>query len=119
MELVPLKNSLKQSIKFQTISDKILTTLKTIPDIDGKKLSIELIEYMCNLIEHLVKKHYKLDKANLLLFTLNRASTLSEAEMIAVKETIQYLHDNKLIKKVPLLSHILQYSKTFFKSKAT
>ena len=116
--LVPLKHSLKQANKFQTISDKILLNLKeSIPDIESQKLSVELIEYVCNLIELYVKHSYKLNKENLFIFTLKRVVNLSDDETEFIKKTIQYLHDNKLIKKITSITKGLNLTKSALKKK--
>ena len=115
--LVPLKNSLKQTVKFQQISDKILELLKVVPDIESLKHSNELIQYICNLIELYSKKKYKINKKNLLLFTMNRVLTLTEEDMNTIKSTVQYLHENKPIKKITYLSKILNLGKKSIKAK--
>jgi len=116
-ELVIPKNSLHQSVKFQEISDKVLARLKTIPEIDSQKHSLELVEFICNLIEALVKKKHKLNKENLLLYTLKRATDLNEDDIALIKEAIQYLHENKLIKKISNFSYIGSYIKKAIKSR--
>lgn len=113
--LIPLKHSLKQNVKFHTVSDKIIEHLKLIPDLETQKISIELINYICNLIEYLVKHKYKINKENLFIFTLKRVVELSDQDEEIIKATIKYLHENKLIKIVSKLSYILEYSKNVIK----
>lgn len=114
--LVPLKHSLKTTVKFNQISDIIVDKLKLIGDIDGQsKLSIELINFITNLIEYMVKHKYKINKENLLIFSLKRVVSLSEEEEEIIKNTIKYLHDNKLIVKVSKLKYLLEYSKNIIK----
>ena len=114
--LIPLKNSLKQQSKFQRISDEIIENLKQIPELDVK--SVELIQHICNIIEHLVRKHYKLDKENLLVYTIKRAiPDVTDEDIEFVKKTVQYLLDNSLISKVKLTKYVSLYTKKFFRSK--
>ena len=115
--LVPLKNSLKQSAKFQTISDKIVENLKVIPELDSHKHSVELVQYVCNLIELYVKGKYKINKENLLIFTLNRLISLNEEDTLFIKQTIQYLLDNKLVKKATVLKKGFEFAKGFVKKR--
>lgn len=117
LTLVPLKNSLKQSVKFQSISDAIVERLKQVPDLEAQKLSLELISFICNLIEYYSKHKYKINKENLLLFTLKRVVSLSEEEERVIKDAITYLHTNKLIKSVSKLTYLLEYSKNALKKK--
>jgi len=114
--LIPLKHSLKQQSKFQKISDEILLNLKEIPELDVK--SVELIEHICNLIEHYVKKKYKLDKENLLVYTIKRAITdVTDEDIEFVKKTVQYLLDNARITKVKMSQYVSLYAKKFLRSK--
>ena len=117
LQLIPLKNSLKQSAKFQQISDLILERLKVVPDIETQKLSLELISFICNLIEYYAKHKYKINKEGLFLFTIKRVVGLSEEEEKLIKDGIAYLHTNKLIKSVSKLKYLLEYSKTALKKR--
>ena len=114
-QLIPLKNSLQQSSKFQEISDKILSRVKDIPNLSEHRTNNELIALVCNLIENLVKKKYNLNKLELLLFTFKRALpdlTIEEEQII--KSAVEFLHVNKLIKKISTTLQINQYIKNFF-----
>ncbi len=113
-QLVPLKNSLQQSSKFQQISDLILCRVKDIPNLQEHRLNNELIVLICNLIENLVKKKYNLNKLELLLFTLKRAVELSPDEEELVKSAVEFLHVNKLINKIATSAQLKQYVKKFF-----
>ena len=115
--LVPLKNSLKQSAKFQSISDKIVENLKVIPEIDTHKHSIELVQHVCSLIELYVKHKYKINKENLFIFTLNRLISLNEEDTLFIKQTIQYLLDNKLVKKATVSLKLFEFAKEFVKKR--
>jgi hypothetical protein len=115
LQLIPLKNSLKQSAKFQQISDIILERLKVVPDLETQKLSLELISFICNLIEYYAKHKYKINKEGLFLFTIKRVVSLSEEEEKLIKDGISYLHTNKLIKSVSKLSYISHYLKNKLK----
>lgn len=117
LQLIPLKNSLKSSVKFSKISDVILERIKDIPDIEAQKLSLELISFVCNLIEYHTKHKYKLNKENLLLFTLKRVVSLSPEEESVIKNCIEYLHTNKLIKSVTKVSYVSQYLKNALKKR--
>jgi len=113
--LIPLKNGLKQNVKFQSVSDMIEQHLKLIPEIETLKMSIELINYVCNLIEHLIKHKYKINKVNLLIYTLKRCVEINDEQEDIIKQTITYLHENKLIKKVSRLCQVFVYSKELLK----
>lgn len=117
-ELIPIKNSLKQSVKFQQISDMILEKIKVIPNIIEHRTNIELINLICNIIEYFCKKKYKIDKCNLLIYTLKRViTTLTSDEEEIIKNTIEYLHANKLILSISTFKYSITYLKNFFLKK--
>ena len=113
-KFIPLKNGLKQSQKFDELSSKLLIRLKTIPNVELSKLDNELIKFMCDNIEYLCKKKYNIDKQALLLHTLKRVVELSPEEENLVKTSIEFLINNKLIKKVSNIENITYIAKNFF-----
>jgi hypothetical protein len=117
LNLVPLKHSLKQSAKFQSISNAIVERLKEVPEIEQCKLSLELISFVCNLIEYYAKHKYKINKQSLLIFTLKRVVSLSEEEEKLIRDSIEYLHVNGLIKSVSKVSFAVQYLKNALKKR--
>ena len=114
-KLIPLKHSLKQVSKFQKISDMILCYLNDIPEIDVHKTSNELILLIMNLIEHLVRKKLNIDKKLLLISTLSRAlkEPLTDEEKLTIESAIEFLHSNKLIKKITNLENIKFFLKEY------
>jgi hypothetical protein len=115
--LVPLKHSLKQSFKFQDISSKLLCRLKDIPNVGECKLDVELIKFVCSNIEILCKKKYKIDKLELLLFTMKKLVDLTAEDEQHIKSVVEFLHTNKLI-KLPSNLVVLGYgAKQFFLKK--
>jgi len=114
--LIPVKNSLKQQQKFQTISDTIIAHIKQLPEPDLK--NVELIKYICDLIEFFVKRKYKIDKESLMIYTIKKLfPEITDEDVSFVKQTVQYLIDNKLIKIVKTSQYIGLYAKNFIRSK--
>jgi hypothetical protein len=103
------KTSKREKKKAQIVS-YIVNDIKKIPNIS--KTSICWIQRTCDLIENMVKKKDKIDKWLLivkvfqLLFPNN-----SPADLDALKEIIQHLMDNKLIKKVTKHVKLFSYMK--------
>ena len=61
----------------------------------------EFLLLICNLVEHLVnKKKYKIDKKVLVVEILNQLFTLNAVEKANVESNIEFLWNNKNIKKV-------------------
>jgi len=115
LQLIPIKNTLKQSVRFQQISDLVLEGIKIIPNISEHKINLELIELICNIIETFCKKTYKLDKLNLFFYTLKRIDpSLTSDEEDKIKNDIEYLHNNGIIKAISNSQYSTAYIKNFF-----
>jgi hypothetical protein len=119
LKLVPLRNSLKQLSKFEQIANQIVEYIKQIPNLSNEKNNIELITLICNCVEFLCKKKYKINKENLLIYALKKAlnDELSPEDEVLVKKTIEYLHSNGLIKTVTKLALTSDFLKSFFSAK--
>lgn len=115
--IIPLKNNLQQSVKFQQISDELYLSIKDIPEIEKLKCDAQLLEFLCTGIEHLCKKKYKLDKLALLKYTLKRVCELTPEDENLITSIVEYLLANKLIKKVTMLTQSTSFLKSFVISK--
>jgi hypothetical protein len=97
-KMLSLKSVLKTTSKFQEISDIIVELLKQVPDIETLKLNNELILYICNIVEELCKKKYKINKLDLLLATLIRViPSITEDEKKLITDIVEFFHANKQI----------------------
>jgi hemoglobin-like flavoprotein len=116
LKLVPLRNSLKQLSKFEQIANQIVEYIKQIPNLSNEKNNLELIALVCNCIEFLCKKKYKINKENLLIYALKKAlgEEFSQEDEVLVKKHIEYLHSNKLIKTVSKITITGEFLKGFF-----
>lgn len=116
LKLVPLRNSLKQLSKFEQIANQIVDYIKQIPNLSNEKNNIELINLICNCVEYLCKKKYKINKENLLIYSLKKAlnDDLSPEDEVLIKKNIEYLHSSGLIKTVSKLALTSDFLKGFF-----
>jgi hypothetical protein len=114
---IKLKHSAKNVILENTLIKSIVDKIKLIPQFDQLKNDIELTEHVCNLVENSITKNKKskpIDKKNLvikiivLLFNLN-----TEGEKKNIELHIDYLHNNKMINKIPLSKKILNSLKNW------
>jgi hypothetical protein len=114
---IKLKHSAKNVILENTLIKSIVDKIKLIPQFDQLKNDIELTEHVCNLVENSITKNKKskpIDKKNLvikiivLLFNLN-----TEGEKKNIEQHIDYLHNNKMINKIPLSKKILNSLKNW------
>lgn len=76
---------------------------------DAKKellTDMEFLSLACNLVEHITdqqKKHLKalkIDKMKLVVDVFTVIYDMSEADQATLKQNIQFIHDNEMIKKV-------------------
>ena len=98
--LVPLKNSLALIVKKGNIIDTIVSQIVEIPEFSSLKGDLEIAKYVCNIVEHLVSKKSGIDKQDIVVQALTKVFNLNYEEQAVLRTTIQFLWDNKQIKKV-------------------
>ena len=104
------KNALSRSIDKNNIVVKIVSRLQSLPNFRDYKDELENLLYVCVLIEHLVKpsknNRDKIDKKNLVLEVYEKAYGVSNINKDILSKNIDFLHENKRIKKVSMVSFI-------------
>jgi len=102
LELVSINNDLALDVKRNEIKSKIIARINELGiTITTYRLNNEFLLLICNLVEHLVnKKKYKIDKKILVVEILNQLFTLNAVEKANVESNIEFLWNNKNIKKV-------------------
>ena len=111
-----LENSLKLHSVYEMLVQKILEEIKKIPNLQIQKLNPELTKLICTLVESCVEKGGKIDKKKLVIEILAKLFTLTEVEKIFIASQIEFILDNKLVKKLKrkLTSKIYdKFNKTF------
>ena len=107
-----LKHSLdKHNVYYnllKIISDKIIA----IPEFQKLKTETELVKLVSNLVENSVPKGQKIDKKQLVIEIFQRVFNLNVVEQEILKNTIEFLFNNKLIKKISYKKYI--YNNSFF-----
>jgi hypothetical protein len=98
-ELV-LKNSLQSHSIYELLSQKIVDEIKKIPNVLGLKMNSEMTALVCTLVENCVQKDHKIDKKKLVTQVLSLVFTLTQPEVLQIRSQIEFLLDNKLIKKL-------------------
>ena len=99
--IIQPKNSLLSDKRFGDIKDIILKRLQEFQNIDKYKFNNEFLSLSCSLIEHLVKKDDKISKKELLLSIYDVLfPNLSLEEKQQISNNVEFLLDNKQIKKV-------------------
>ena len=110
-----LKNNLdKHNIYYnliQAISNKILL----IPEFHRLKTEIELIKLICNIVENTAVKSQQIDKKQLVIDIFQRVFNLNAIEIELIKNGIEFIFNNKLIKKISIKKYIKSKGYIFLK----
>ena len=71
---------------------------------------------ICNIVENSIHKgnKNKIDKKQLVCDCIQQLFCLQPQEIEAVKNQIDYLFNNKLIKKIPFLTKSYKFIKSYF-----
>ena len=118
---VQLKNSALSFVLENTLLKSIVDKIKLIPQFDQLKNDIEITEHVCNLVENAITNNSKssnpIDKKQLVIKIMTSLFNLNtEAEKKIVNQQIDYLINNKMIQKIPVLTKVLKYVKNYFTS---
>ena len=102
LELVSVNNDLALDMKRNDIKSKIIARINELGiNTATYRLNNEFLLLICNLVEHLVnKKKYKIDKKVLVIEILNQLFTLNVIGKTNVESNIEFLWNNKNIKKL-------------------
>jgi hypothetical protein len=118
---ISLKNTAKLACKKSNLKKEIVTQLKE-NGIETLKLSLEITEYVCNIIENVISKNKKnektkVDKKSLVIDILTEVfAGLKPEELLVIEEQITYLHENGIIRKMPwkiIIVRLYNYGKHF------
>lgn len=101
LALVAVQPNLASDIKRQEIIKQIQDRIHALNlRLSDYKNNTEFVLLVLNLVEHLVKKKHKIDKKKLAIEILSSLLNLSNPEINALDTNIEFLHSNKMIKKV-------------------
>lgn len=101
LALVAVQPNLASDIKRQEIIKQIQDRITELNlRLSEYKNNTEFVLLVLNLVEHLVKKKYKIDKKKLAVHILSTMLNLGPQEVSALETNIEFLHSNKMIKKV-------------------
>ena len=103
LSLVPIQNQLAVDVKKSEVKALIMARLGELnlnmPNYRGNS---EFLLLVLNLIEHLVAKKDKISKKELAIEIINDIFNLTEVERNNIESNIQFLWENKNIKKVSM-----------------
>lgn len=102
------KNSLNRTLQKAEIVDKIVKRVQALPDFRNFKDDLETLLFICLLCEHLVnnkKNKEKIDKKEIVINAYEKVFGNSLNKDLICKN-IDFLHENKRIKKVSISAMI-------------
>ena len=109
MELVKQNKGYKKDLKRKELTLIISDELRKHPNLSTDDMAI--INYVCNLIEELVKKKYGIDKFQLLVDIFKTVLNKDITNLDKLKISVQFLIDNRLIKNVKVKQKVYSYVK--------
>ncbi len=115
---IQLKNSLQSFALENTLIKTIVDKIKLIPMYEQLKHDIEITEHVCNLVENSVihnKKSRPIDKKQLVIKIMAQLFNLnSDADKKVVDQHIDYLFNNKMIRKISIATKLLKSARNYF-----
>ena len=117
MDLVKQNNIINNAFIITQLVNKIVGHIGVINDFN-LRTEIELTAYVCNLVENEIskQKNNKIDKKELVISVFVKLFNLSDDEKLLISNQIDFLFNNKMIKKVPLIEKTLKtFSAWLFK----
>ena len=102
MDLVKLKNKLKNLDRLGELTKQITDKIHSMPNYQELKNDLEVILYVCTIVENEIKqnKTKSISKKDIVIDILNQLFNISDEEKELFGKHIEFLHSNSLIKKV-------------------
>lgn len=101
LSIISAKHTLATDVKYIQVKRQIIERIDMLGLRDSKyKNDTNLLNLICELIEFLIVKSDGVDKKVLAINVIDDIFVLTEDEKITVGNSIEFLHKNKLIKKV-------------------
>ena len=105
MDQIKLNDKLKHLEKIAEISKVIIAKITAMPDLPDLKLDLDIILYICTIIENEIKQNQvkSIDKKSLVVSILSKIHPHTAIELSLLNKQIEFLHSNKLINKITKL----------------
>jgi len=121
---IQLKGNLKKHMHYYSLLNQICDLILKIPEIQKMKIhnsntiELELVLIVCNLIENAIspnnKKKLNIDKQQLCVDIFIKIFNLTPLDIITLQNQIQYLYNNKMIKRISFLIKAFRVIKSYF-----
>ena len=111
------KFTLARLTKEDEIFSLIVALVKKVAPLVNDPKFMDLLEYVANLVENMVRDSDKIDRDTLIIRVYKEIfPQITDDDIQTLKNNIQYLKDNKLIHKIPRYKKAGYYFCTFFSS---
>jgi hypothetical protein len=101
LQIIPLKNNLFTDYREAEVKKQIVQRIHELGMMTEKyKLDSEFLTFLVNIIEYLVQKKDKIDKKQLALAIMREQFNATPDDIDLLSRNIDYLANNKVIKKV-------------------
>ena len=111
LNIFPLKKKLLNHIKFNKAIQILSKSILQIPDVQRLRTNFDLVKRIADLIENFLFKSKSVDKKALLISTFQNVFKLNSAEISIISDFIEFIHSNKLIKKLTTSQFLYYKSK--------
>jgi hypothetical protein len=107
-DIIP-KNSLYDDIKKNVIIQKIILEVQKLPEYSKYRTDLELISYIVNQVENMItKKKQGALKKEIVLAIFQKLFNITPQEIKLLSDCIDYLGNNKQIKKLSIYKKYLK-----------
>ena len=115
MELLG-NDTIRYEFKKQEIKKAICSDVSKLPDFRSKKMNMDLLNAIMNMIECTIKKKYELNKKYFLLETYEEIfGKLSEDEKVIIGKNIEFIIKSGNLKKFTRLEKLYNSIRAFFR----
>ena len=119
LAIVGLKNNILVDVKRNEVKTKIIKRLDELGiQINLYRHDYEMLALVCNLVEYLVSKKDKISKCDVVIDVYkNYFPDIEEFAIGTIRKNIDYLHQNKQIKRVSYYKMFICSFKEYFRKK--
>ena len=102
MDKIKENDKIKHLNTLSELSKSIIVKIQAMPDLPDLKLDLDVILYVCNLIENNIKQNENksIDKKKIVIDIIQKFTPLNAPEVIILNKMIEFLHSNHLIQNV-------------------
>ena len=102
MDKIKETDKIKHLVRLAELSKGIVAKIQAMPDLQDLKLDLDIIRYVCDLIENNIKQTEtkSIDKKQIVVGIITKCIPLNAQELLILNKMIEFLHSNHLITKI-------------------